>query len=163
MLSPGRSTQYKIICIRRISFQIRNWAQFCPVLIFSVKKPPFESVQLVLPLLFRILIGCELRITEALNIQKKDVDLKKGTLLLLNTKNNKERIILIADSLHKAYRDYTLRIQFVRGANESEYFSQILKVKHILHVPFMLDSGKLYGMQGFHMEVEGKAHGFRWL
>ena len=48
---------------------------------------------LVFPLVFRILIGCGSRITETLQIEKKDVDVEKGTLLLINTKNRKERII----------------------------------------------------------------------
>ena len=54
---------------------------------------------LVFPLVFRILIGCGSRITETLQIEKKDVDVEKGTLTLLNTKNRKERIIPMADSL----------------------------------------------------------------
>ncbi len=86
------------------------------------KKTTSELVRLVFPLLFRILVGCGLRITEALNIEKEDVDLEKGTLLLLNTKNKKERIIPMADSLCKACRKYAFSIQFVRGANESKYF-----------------------------------------
>jgi len=48
---------------------------------------------LIFPLVFRILIGCGSRITETLQIEKKDVDVEKGTLLLRNTKNRKERII----------------------------------------------------------------------
>ena len=81
-----------------------------------------ENAKLVVPLLFRILVGCGLRITEALNIEKQDVDLENGTLLLLNTKNERERIVPMADSLGEACRNYAFNIQFVRGANESQYF-----------------------------------------
>jgi len=86
------------------------------------KGSPSEHAQLVFPLLFRILVGCGLRITEALNIEKQDVDLENGTLLLLNTKNEKERIVPLADSLCEACRKYVFSIQFVRGVNESQYF-----------------------------------------
>lgn len=86
------------------------------------KNTTYEHVRLVLPLLFRILVGCGLRITEALCIEKKDVDLEEGTLLLLNTKNKKERIVPMADSLCEACRKYAFSIQFVRGAHESKYF-----------------------------------------
>ena len=54
---------------------------------------------LVFPLVFRILIGCGSRITETLCIEKKDVDVGNGTISLLNTKNRKERIIPMAESL----------------------------------------------------------------
>ena len=86
------------------------------------KNSPSDHVRLVFPLLFRILVGCGLRITEALSIEKQDVDLKNGTLLLLNTKDEKERIVPLADSLCEACRKYAFSIQLVRGANESQYF-----------------------------------------
>lgn len=50
------------------------------------KQTPSEHASLVFPLLFRMLVGCGLRITEALSIEKQDVDLENGTLLLLNAK-----------------------------------------------------------------------------
>jgi len=83
---------------------------------------PSEHAKLVFPLLFRILVGCGLRITEALSIEKQDVDLKTGTLLLLNTKNEKERIVPMVDSLCEACYKYSFRIQFVKGTQESKYF-----------------------------------------
>jgi integrase len=88
----------------------------------SCKKTTSEHASLVFPILFRILVGCGLRITEALNIEKQDIDLEKGTLLLLNTKNEKERLVPMADSLCEACRKYAFKIQFVRKANESKYF-----------------------------------------
>jgi len=86
------------------------------------KNTTSEHASLVFSLLFRMLVGCGLRITEALSIKKQDVDLENGTLLLLNTKDKKERIVPMADSLCKACRKYAYRIQFVQGADESPYF-----------------------------------------
>jgi integrase len=86
------------------------------------KDSPSEHARLVFPLVFRILVGCGFRITEALNIEKQDVDLENGTLLLINTKDEKERIVPIADSLCEACCKYSFSVQFVRGANESKYF-----------------------------------------
>jgi integrase/recombinase XerD len=85
-------------------------------------KTPSEHAKEVFPMLFRVLIGCGLRITEALNIQKEDVDLKKGTLLLLNTKNEKQRLVPMADTLCETCRKYLFKLQFIRKANESKYF-----------------------------------------
>jgi len=86
------------------------------------KASPSAHARVVFPLLFRMLVGCGLRITEALTIEKQDVDLEKGTLLLLNTKNEKERIVPMAESLCETSRKYSFSIQFVKGANESKYF-----------------------------------------
>lgn len=54
---------------------------------------------LIIPLLFRILYGCGLRISEALNLTYEDVDLEKGTLFIRNAKFGKERIVPMARSL----------------------------------------------------------------
>lgn len=63
--------------------------------------PPhaLSNRHLIDPLLFRMLYGCGLRISEALNLRVNNVDLKNGTLLILQTKNNKNRIVPMADSL----------------------------------------------------------------
>lgn len=77
---------------------------------------------LVFPLVFRILIGCGTRITETLQIEKKDVDVEEGTLSLLNTKNSKERIIPMAESLVHRCREYVCKSQFIRTFNSSRWF-----------------------------------------
>ena len=77
---------------------------------------------LVFPLVFRILIGCGSRITETLQIEKKDVDVEKGTLTLLNTKNRKERIIPMAESLAQRCRQYVCNTQSIRSFNSSRWF-----------------------------------------
>src|SRR5690625_3873965 len=45
---------------------------------------------LILQLLFRILYGCGLRISEALNLKLEDVDLNQRTLFIHDTKFRKE-------------------------------------------------------------------------
>jgi integrase/recombinase XerD len=54
---------------------------------------------LIDPLLFRLLYGSGLRLSEALNLKCKDVDLESGTITILHAKNNKDRIVPIAPSL----------------------------------------------------------------
>lgn len=61
---------------------------------------------LILPLLFRMLYGCGLRISEALNLKLNDVDLKQGTLFIRDTKFGKERIVPMAETLTKRCRLY---------------------------------------------------------
>lgn len=63
-----------------------------------------------LPVLFRILYCCGTRITETLMIRKKDVDLDQGLIKLSDTKNAKERYVIMSDSLlhlMKLYADKT--------------------------------------------------------
>lgn len=63
-----------------------------------------------LPVLFRILYCCGTRITETLMIRKKDVDLEQGLIRLSETKNAKERYVIMSESLlhlMKLYADKT--------------------------------------------------------
>ncbi|MBG9545452.1 integrase [Cytobacillus firmus] len=59
---------------------------------------------LTLPLLFRILYGCGLRISEALSLKLNDIDLDQGTLYIRDTKFGKERKIPMAGTLTKRCR-----------------------------------------------------------
>ena len=70
---------------------------------------------LVLPLLIRMLYGCGLRISEALNLTRQDVDLNKGTLYIHHTKFNKERILPMADSLTECCREYSRSVNIGMG------------------------------------------------
>jgi len=77
---------------------------------------------LVFPLVFRILVGCGTRITETLQVERKDIDLDNGTVLLRNTKDRKQRIIPMAESVAQRCREYVSNGQFVRGFNLSRWF-----------------------------------------
>lgn len=78
--------------------ELKNIFSVCdsyPVSDFSCNR------HLILPLLFRMLYGCGLRISEALNLKLSDVNLKQGTLFIRDTKFNKERIVPMANTLTK--------------------------------------------------------------
>jgi integrase len=77
---------------------------------------------LIFPIVFRILIGCGTRITETLRIEKKDVDLESGTLILRHTKNAKERIIPMAASLVKSCSLYKTKCQVFRNFDSTSCF-----------------------------------------
>jgi integrase len=77
---------------------------------------------LVFPLVFRMLVGCGTRITETLQVERKDIDLENRTVLLRNTKNGKQRIIAMAESLVERCRQYAVNGQSVRGFNSSRWF-----------------------------------------
>ncbi|TVQ28602.1 MAG: integrase [Spirochaetaceae bacterium] len=109
---------------------------------------------LVFPLVFRILIGCGTRITETLRIEKKDVDLENGTLVLLNTKNDKQRLIPMAESLTQRCRLYARDNQLVRGFASSRWF-----FPNTHGLPY--DAGTLYVFFRTALRLAGIPHGGR--
>lgn len=82
--------------------------------------PPNDSTpnrHLVMPLLFRMLYGCGLRISEAVHLTQQDVDLNKGCLYIRNTKFNKERILPMAESLTERCREYFETVEIGKKGN----------------------------------------------
>lgn len=61
---------------------------------------------LTMPLLFRMLYGCGLRISEVLALLKKDVDLGNGVLYIRRGKNDRERLVPMSLSLTEECRKY---------------------------------------------------------
>jgi integrase len=59
------------------------------------------------PLLFRLLYGCGMRLSEALHLKVSDVDIREGTLLISQSKNDMTRMIPMAESLRLRCLDYT--------------------------------------------------------
>ena len=72
---------------------------------------------LILPLLFRILYGCGLRISEALRLTLQDIDFNKGTLYIRNTKFNKDRILPMTDNLTERCRKYCKNVGIGKMGN----------------------------------------------
>ncbi len=66
----------------------------------------FRMMHKELPVLFRLLYGCGLRVSEAVGLHCRDVDLEKGILTLRETKNGKDRLIPLSMSLLELFRDY---------------------------------------------------------
>jgi integrase len=61
---------------------------------------------LIMPLLFRLLFGCGLRISEARHLRVRDVDLTTGVLTILDGKNNKDRLVPMCPAQIRRCRDY---------------------------------------------------------
>ncbi len=72
---------------------------------------------LILPLLFRMLYGCGLRISEAVKLKISEVDLKRGALLIRDTKFGKERIVPMAESLTERCRLYATKVHNYESSN----------------------------------------------
>lgn len=59
-----------------------------------------------LPVLFRMLYGCGLRVSEAVGLHCMDVDLEKGILTVREAKNRRDRLIPVSESLLLHLRTY---------------------------------------------------------
>lgn len=76
------------------------------------------QAHIILPVLFRMLYGCGLRVSEGLNLKTENVDLLHGTILILDTKLQKDRIVPMSETLTTLCRSY----QESMLPNSSEYF-----------------------------------------
>jgi integrase/recombinase XerD len=65
-----------------------------------------NSIVLIVPCLFRLLYGTGLRLGEALSLLCNDFNLHEQCILLRDTKNGKDRIVPISESLSKVCVDY---------------------------------------------------------
>lgn len=73
---------------------------------------------LVLQLLIRILYGCGLRISEALNLKQSNVNLNEGILSIEDTKFGKERLVPLSDTLTERCRQYSYEVHKYKSSNK---------------------------------------------
>ena len=69
-------------------------------------RSPMRHV--IMPLLFRVLYSCGLRISEALKLRIKDVDRSKGVFTIYQAKFDKDRLIPLSPGLHERIERYFL-------------------------------------------------------
>lgn len=74
--------------------------------ILFLKRKYMYSQICVMPTLLRMLYGTGLRVGEALNLKHRDVNLDKGYLVLRTTKNGRDRLVPISQSLMEVCKDY---------------------------------------------------------
>lgn len=75
---------------------------------------------LVYPLLIRVLCFCGLRVSEALNLKVKDIDVGNGFFILRDTKNLQDRIIPLDENLKHRFGVYKDKMNFT--ADEDYFF-----------------------------------------
>lgn len=85
----------------------------------------------IMPLLFRLLYSCGLRISEALNLKVQDVDLHTGVLTILDGKLNKDRLVPVSAALLERCHDYVKKAHLL--SNENTYFFSAPGGKTLTH------------------------------
>ena len=89
---------------------------------------PLSNRHLVDPLMFRMIYGCGLRISEALNLKLENIDTKEGTITILGAKNGKDRLVPMADSLTGRCKDY-LKDMHIFSSNDTYFFKNPLGLR----------------------------------
>lgn len=74
---------------------------------------------LKIPMILRILYSCGTRLTETLELRRKDIDFKNKTIFLKHTKFAKERLIPIHESLNSILEHYCMALEIM---NEPDAF-----------------------------------------
>jgi len=99
-------------CVRRSDtyqpylFSEAELARFfaCVDRCLPLRSSPYRH--LIFPLLYRMLYGCGLRVSEALGLNVGDVDIETGTLTIKNAKFHKDRMVPMSASLTERCRIY---------------------------------------------------------
>ena len=73
----------------------------------------------VYPILFRVLYGCGLRISEALHLKIKEVDTIIGKIEINVAKNDKQRVVMMSDSLKKICHVYKSQYLLLKDENST--------------------------------------------
>jgi len=83
-----------------------------------------DTAIIILPALFRLLYGTGLRIGETLALKNKDINLDDNYLVVLDSKNGKERMIPISASLSKVLKEYVKyrNLMPLPISNENRFF-----------------------------------------
>lgn len=71
------------------------------------KERHAKTILIIFPALIRLLYSTAIRISEALSIKNKDVDLAKNVIILNQTKNGSQRLAPINPSLKDVLKQYT--------------------------------------------------------
>lgn len=85
-------------------------------------KPNRSNSHYLYPVLLRMLYGCGLRISEALKLRMKDVDIEEGVLKIKDAKNHRDRLVPMHDSLVEYCRRYCKQIHMTY--QDDDYFFQ---------------------------------------
>ena len=65
-----------------------------------------STIQFIIPAIVRLLYGTGLRISEALSLKNKDVNLEKRVIHIRKSKNGEERLAPLSDTLAEALKQY---------------------------------------------------------
>lgn len=96
-------------------FAQTDQCQYCP------KNP---NRHLIMPVIFRMLYKCGLRLSEARLLKVRDVDLERGVLTIHHSKNDKSRLVPMSDCLAERCREFSKNVHS-NSLAEDYYFAAL--------------------------------------
>jgi len=126
--------------------------QICSVIKAVDETEPREvarNMHLALPVIFRILYGCGLRVSEVVGLQYKDVNLNAGILTIREAKTDRDRLIPLSRSVHADCISYADKIWWEK---DSDYF-------FLAPDRTMISPMTIYQRYRRYLEVAGISHG----
>jgi integrase len=77
----------------------------------------------LIPVVFRLLYSCGLRVSEAINLERKDIDLDTGVLTIREPKNRQDRYVPMSPSMTAVMRSFSLTEQSSDRKNAGYFFT----------------------------------------
>lgn len=120
---------------------------------------------LIMPILFRMIYSCGLRVSEARLLKVRDVDLKTGILTINHSKNDNSRLVPMTDKLTQRCRVYLKQVHSYSD-EERYYFPLIdnrpMSIGNIYKNfrKFLWRAGISHGGRGFGPRVHDFRHSF---
>ena len=99
----GKQRQIHVLSDDEINALFEKIDQYSP----GIHAASFCRLAIEYRVLFRLLLCCGLRVSEARKLKKDDVDLQNGTLLIRIGKGNKDRVVYLPDDLRVLLIRYT--------------------------------------------------------
>ena len=100
----------------------------CDNLVSRIRNP--KSITIIIPTLIRLLYSTGIRINEAMSIKNSDIDFSKKTIIINDTKNNRQRIAPINESLELVLEQYIVYRNKITAPNiakpDSYFFISVL-------------------------------------
>lgn len=123
-----------------------------------------KDMHLSLPVIFRLLYGCGMRVSEVCGLLRKDVDVENGILTVRNSKNGTDRLIPLSPSVHSYLMDYA---NAVIWKSDGEYFFKAPDRNQIAPMTiyqryrsFLFDAGISHGGKGKGPRLHDLRHTF---
>jgi len=120
---------------------------------------------LIMPILFRLIYSCGLRVSEARLLKVQEVDLNNGILTINQSKKDNSRLVPMTDELTKKCQTYSKQIHC--PSNAEEYFFPMASGKPLTNGniyknfrKFLWKAGISHGGRGFGPRIHDFRHSF---
>ena len=120
---------------------------------------------LLMPVIFRMLYCCGLRLSEARNLKLADVDLTQGVLTVYDSKFGKDRLVPMSSELTEMCKNYVGKVHIF--SNDTSYFfptpdGQSIKLQNVYKNfrKFLWQSGISHGGRGKGPRIHDFRHTF---